>query len=112
MANNTNKHTEPCTEVELLKKDVDYLAKAVEKLEKNEEEQDSSLKNLEMDMQDVKNVNTFLLKEVKEIIDVKNKINAIILKYVSKVFFTVFIIGALVLLIQYKDFFLKLLKID
>ena len=107
-----NKNHEPCVEVELVKKDVEHLTKDVEKLEKTNEEQDASIKTLEKDMQDVKNVNTFLLKEVKEFIDVKNKINGIILKYVTRVFFSVFTVGAIILLINYKDIILKFLKIN
>lgn len=105
-------HTELCTEGELIKRDLEHLSKDFEKHDKHTEEQDDSIKELQHEMQDVKNVNTFLLKEVKEIIDVKNKINMIILKYVTKVFFTIFFIGLFTLLIKYKDSILELLKLN
>lgn len=106
-----NKHTEPCTEIELVKKDIAYLDKAVTKLEKHDENKSTTITNMEKELQEVKNVNTFLLKEVKEFLDVKKKINDIILKYVSKVFFIVFIVGAVTLLIKFKDEILHLLNL-
>lgn len=106
-----NKHTEPCVEVEVVKRDVEHLIKDVNKLENNIKQQDASIKTLEKEMQDVKNVNTFLLKEVKEFLDVKNKIQNTILKYVSKIVVSTFIVGLIVLLINYKDLLLKFLKL-
>lgn len=107
----TTKHTDPCTELELVKKDIDHLTEKVLKVETvidGDIKQD--LSTIKQDVDEIKTVNAFLAKEVKEIIDVKNKINTTILKYVSKFVFIIFSIGVIIILIKYGPLVLKLLK--
>lgn len=121
---NTTKHTEPCTELELVKKDMEYLTKSITKIEDHQKEQDDDrsdirhnldgakddVSNVTKDVSEIKTVNAFLAKEVKEIMDVKKKINLVILKYVSKFIFIILSMGSIVLLIKYGPLILKLLK--
>ena len=70
-----NKHTEPCTELELVKKDVEYLNKSVTKQDIKHEKVEKDLTAVQKDLDEVKTVNSFLAKEIKEIMDVKKKID-------------------------------------
>ena len=69
------KEHDTCSNVKIVEREVEHLNKAVEKNENHALEHDKEIQALKNEITEVKTVNTFLAQQVKDIINIKNKIS-------------------------------------
>jgi len=88
---------EQCSEIKVVENEIEHIRGHIAKIEDKIDDRDREFQNLKVELNEYKVVNTYLADKVKEILNIKEKINSTVIKYFA------IIVISIILFVVVKD---------